>query len=147
MFPARAGTIGWRERVSLPRFCPTPITAKVDTGAKTSSLHAEGLTLVERGGETLARFELLPDAAPSGTLVTAPVIDVRTVRSSNGLAEDRPVIRTEVELGPQRFEIDLTLTDRAEMEHRMLLGRRALEDRFWVDVGRAFLLGGGPCTT
>ncbi len=142
MISERASTIGWREWVTLPRFCPNPIKAKVDTGAKTSSIHANDLTLIRSGEETLAQFELLPslDSAEGRTIVTAPVVDFRTIRSSNGLTERRPVVRTELELGDERFEIDLTLTSRTSMGHRMLLGRRVLKDRYWVDAGRSFLL-------
>ncbi|MGB5760081.1 MAG: RimK/LysX family protein [Acidimicrobiales bacterium] len=137
-------TIGWREWVTLPRFSPSKIKAKVDTGAKTSSLHAEDLTIFEADGQTLARFRLYPDTESTDGVadVEAPVVEFRTIRSSNGQAESRPVVRTEVELGQQRFEIDLTLTSRTSMGHRMLLGRRALKDRFWVDSGRSFLLTG-----
>lgn len=134
--------IGWREWVTLPRLCPVQIKAKVDTGAKTSSLHAHDLTLVADGGSMSAHFELHPDAGSTdgATLVVAPVVDFRTIRSSNGQTESRPVIRTECELGAERFEIDLTLTSRSSMGHRLLLGRRVLEDRFWVDPGRSFLM-------
>ncbi len=142
MISERASMIGWREWVTLPRFCSSQIKAKVDTGAKTSSLHARDLTFVERSGETLARFKLSPtvQSTDGSAVVTAPVIDFRTVRSSNGQAERRPVVRTELRLGDERFEIDLTLTSRSSMGHRMLLGRRVLEGRFWVDPGRSFLL-------
>lgn len=135
-------TIGWREWVSLPRFSSSQIKAKVDTGAKTSSLHAQDLTLIEDGGDMLAQFELYPtiDSDDGMTVVTAPVVDFRTIRSSSGHTEDRPVVRTELALGADRFEIDLTLTSRTSMGHRMLLGRRALQDRYWVDSGRSFLL-------
>ena len=133
--------IGWRERVTLPFLSDRPITAKVDTGARTSSLHAPDLTIVEHDGGPVVRFEFHPDpdhqAAP--TPVSAPVVDFRMVRSSNGAAETRPVIRTEVEIGRDRFEIDVTLTCRKRMGFRMLLGRRVLEDRYWVDPGREFL--------
>ncbi len=133
--------IGWRERVVLPSLSDRPITAKVDTGAKTSSLHAPDLTIVERDDGPMVSFEFHPDPDhPVGpTSVSAPVIDFRTVRSSNGVAETRPVIRTEVEIGRDRFEIDVTLTCRERMGFRMLLGRRVLEDRYWVDPGREFL--------
>ncbi len=142
MISERASMIGWREWVTLPRFCSSHIKAKVDTGAKTSSLHADGLTLFEEDGQTMVRFELQPVAhsTEGATVITTPVIDFRTVRSSNGQSESRPVIRTELELGADRFEIDLTLTSRSSMGHRMLLGRRVLEDRYWVDPGRSFLL-------
>lgn len=142
MISERASAIGWREWVTLPRFSPSPIKAKVDTGARTSSLHAGGLTIVQSEGVTLARFELYPVARSTDgmTVVTAPVVDFRTVRSSNGQTEERPVVRTELALGGERFEIDLTLTSRESMGHRMLLGRRVLKDRYLVDVGRSYLL-------
>ena len=90
----------------------------------------------------MAHFDFHPDPDHpiEPTPVAAPIIDFRTVRSSNGLAETRPVICTEVEIGDARFEIELTLTCRRHMGFRMLLGRRVLEDRYWVDPGRAFLL-------
>lgn len=144
MTSERASMIGWREWVTLPHFSPTRIKAKVDTGAKTSSLHAEDLTLIHRKDETLAQFGVCPieDSDDGMTVVTAPVVDFRTIRSSNGHAEQRPVIRTELEIAQERFAIDLTLTSRSTMGHRMLLGRRVLEDRFWVDPARSFLLTG-----
>ncbi len=144
MISERASTIGWREWVSLPRLCETQIKAKVDTGANTSSLHAHDLTLIESDAVTMAQFELHPhaDSEAEATTVTATVVDFRTVRSSNGEAQRRPVIRTELLLGEHRLAIDLTLTSRASMGHRMLLGRRMLEDRFVVDPGRSFLIAG-----
>lgn len=133
--------IGWRERVTLPSLSERSITAKVDTGAKTSSLHAPDLTIVASTAGPVARFDFHPDPdhPASPVPVVAPVIDFRMVRSSNGVAETRPVIRTEVEIGDDRFEIDVTLTCRRRMGFRMLLGRRVLEDRYWVDPGREFL--------
>lgn len=133
--------IGWRERVTLPSLSERSITAKVDTGAKTSSLHAPDLTVVDGRVGPVVRFAFHPD--PDHTAVPvpvqAPVVEFRTVRSSNGVAEIRPVIRTEVEIGADRFEIDVTLTCRKRMGFRMLIGRRVLEDRYWVDPGREFL--------
>ncbi|MGI9596407.1 MAG: ATP-dependent zinc protease family protein [Acidimicrobiales bacterium] len=142
MISERAGMIGWREWVTLPAFCSSQIKAKVDTGAKTSSLHAHDLTVIEQSGGPVARFELHPDAgsADGATRVEAPIVDFRMIRSSNGGTERRPVIRTQCMLAGERFDIDLTLTSRSSMGHRMLLGRRVLEDRFWVDPGRSFLL-------
>ena len=142
MISERAAMIGWREWVTLPRLCESQIKAKVDTGAKTSSLHAHDLLLISVGERTVAQFQLHPDADTDrgSTMVVAPVVDFRTIRSSNGEAQRRPVIRTEMLLGEHRLEIDLTLTCRAAMGHRMLLGRRMLEDRFVVDPGRSFLI-------
>jgi hypothetical protein len=142
MISERDATIGWREWVTLPRLCESQIKAKVDTGAKTSSLHAQDLLLIQDGDQTVAQFELHPqvDSEQGSTMVVAPVVDFRTVRSSNGVTQRRPVIRTEMRLGEHHLEIDLTLTCRAAMDHRMLLGRRMLEDRFVVDPGRSFLI-------
>lgn len=138
----RAGTIGWREWVTLPRFCPAPIKAKVDTGANTSSLHAEELVVIEHGEDVLVQFELHPDRHSNDnmTVVTAPVIDFRSIRSSNGQVETRPVVRTEIGIGGRSFDVDLTLTSRASMGHRMLLGRRFLEHRYHVDPSSSFVL-------
>ena len=134
--------IGWREWVSLPDFCDSPIKAKVDTGAKTSSLHAPGLLLIEDDDRTLAQFEIHPDHGSTAgkALVVAPVVDFKTIRSSSGHTERRPVVMTKAEIGDRIMEIELTLTSREAMGFRMLLGRRVLEDRFWVDPSRSFLL-------
>ncbi len=139
--PSRTDMIGWRERVTLPSLSKRSIVAKVDTGAKTSSLHAPDLTIVAGTAGPLARFDFHPDPDhPAHPVpVQAPVIDFRTIRSSNGVAETRPVSRTELAIGADRFEIDVTLTCRERMGFRMLIGRRVLEDRFWVDAGREFL--------
>lgn len=141
----RASTIGWREWVTLPDFCPAQIKAKVDTGAKTSSLHAEELTVIESDDQVLVQFEFYPDLDDRETMevITAPVVDFRTIKSSNGQTQTRPVIRTEMEIASQSFEVDLTLTSRSAMGHRMLLGRRFLENRYHVDPGKSFVLTGG----
>ncbi|MEL7157654.1 MAG: RimK/LysX family protein [Actinomycetota bacterium] len=139
--------VGWREWILLPELCPTPLKAKVDTGAHTSSLHAFGLQLCERpDGVTVASFEIHPaqrSASPSFT-VESPVVAFKDVRSSSGHRERRPVIETAVELGPHRFTIALTLTARDAMGFRMLLGRAALRRRFLVDPGRSYRQGVVP---
>ena len=142
MTSERACTIGWREWVTLPQLSPVQIKAKVDTGAKTSSLHAHGLTVVEGDEGPIAQFELHPEAGTDrgATTVSLPIVDYRSIKSSNGGVQRRPVVRTELELGTFRFEIDLTLSSRESMGHRMLLGRRMLQDRFLVDAGRSFLV-------
>ncbi len=137
-------TIGWREWVTLDEFCDTPMKAKIDTGARTSSLHAFDLQLREtEGGTTIARFEVHPlqRSSKNARLVEAEVIEFRQVRSSSGHVEDRPTIRTSIHIGANRFEVDLTLTSRDEMGFRMLLGRAALRRRFLVDPGRSYLQG------
>lgn len=134
--------IGWREWVTIPSLASTPIKAKIDTGARTSALHAFDLRLAERDGQTVAAFAVHPIQHTSDHEQWAehPVLEFRDVRSSNGTIETRPVIRVEVVLGDQAFEVDLTLTSRDEMGFRMLLGRSAVRRRFLVDPGRSFLL-------
>ena len=134
--------IGWREWIHLPDFCLSPIQAKVDTGARTSSLHAADLTLIESRGVTMAQFEIHPDRRSTAgkAMVTVPVQEFRSIRSSNGRVEQRPVVRTMAEIGNRTMEIELTLSSRKAMGYRMLLGRRVLEDGFWVDPSRSFLL-------
>ena len=139
-------TVGWREWVALPDLCPTPMKAKVDTGARTSSLHAFDLTVVGEGDSAEVEFEIHPHqrSARDGVAVRCPVAGFRRVRSSTGHAELRPVIRTPLLLGTHRYEVDITLTSRDSMGFRMLLGRSALRRRFVVDAGRSFLQGDAP---
>ncbi len=140
--------IGWREWVHLEVLGSTLVKAKIDTGAATSCLHAQNLAIENEGGLTVARFEF-PSATESrnhGVAIEAktivlPVLDFRRVKSSNGVAEVRPLVRSAVAIGPYRFDMDLTLTVREEMGYRMLVGRRAVKNRFVVDVGRSFLTG------
>lgn len=132
--------IGWREWVGLPDLGVETVKAKVDTGARTSSLHAFRARLFERDGEEWVRFEIHPHqrSAREARQVERPVVDHRTVRSSNGQVQQRPVIRTVVELHGRRWPIDVTLTNRDEMGFRMLLGRAAIRRRFLVDPARSF---------
>jgi hypothetical protein len=117
------------------------VKAKIDTGARTSTLHAFELELSERNGEPWAEFEIHPiqrsRAQPSA--VSCPVRGFKRVRSSTGHSQDRPVIRTIIQIGEHRFDIDVTLTSRDNMGFRMLLGRGAIRRRFWVEPDRSFL--------
>ncbi len=139
-------TIGWREWVALPSFGIDAIKAKVDTGARSSALHAHGLRIEQRNGVDVATFAIHPrqrSASPSHS-VEAPVAGWRHVTSSGGHRELRPVIVTTVELMAIEWPIELTLTRRDAMGFRMLLGRRAVRRRFLVDPGRSFLAGRPP---
>ena len=137
--------IGWREWISLPALGIDAIKAKVDTGARTSSLHAFNLHLQERDGRQVACFVVHPAQRSTRNSVTveAEVVDHRIVRNpgGGGREELRPVIATEVEIGGRRWPIEITLTSRDEMGFRMLLGRQALRRRFVVDAGRSFING------
>ncbi len=148
---ASAGTrskpvIGWREWVTLTDFGDAAVKAKIDTGARTSALHAFRLKLVERDGVQIATFQLQPQQrSRKGALsVECPVDSFKEVRSSNGRVESRPVITTEVVLGQRSWPIEVTLTSRDAMGFRMLLGRAAVRRRFLVDPGRSYLLGTPP---
>ncbi len=133
--------IGWREWVALPELTPEPIKAKIDTGAVTSSLHALDMELVTGETGTVARFGLQPHQGTHASVVDVevPIVGFKKVRSSNGRAELRPLIRTPIALGDTTFEVDITLASRDAMGFRMLLGRRALKRRFWIDPSRSFL--------
>ena len=135
--------IGWREWVALPDFNVEAIKAKIDTGARSSALHAFNLKRFRRRGKRMVRFQIHPIQRTSrGALeVEAEVIEDRQVRSSNGKVERRPVIRTSVRMHNRDWEIELTLTSRDEMGFRMLLGRHALRGQFIVDPGRSFRTG------
>ncbi len=129
--------IGWREWVGLPTLGVDAVKAKIDTGARSSSIHALDVR-VTRGR---VRFRVAPPqaGAPPGPLVEFPLHDTRSIRSSSGSKELRHVIRVEVELCGQRWPIELNLAERARMRFRMLLGREAIRGRFLVDPGCSFV--------
>ncbi len=125
----------------LPEMSDTPIKAKIDTGARTSSLHAFKLKVADTPDGPVATFELHPvQRSKAGAVrVEARVLEFRRVRSSNGKVERRPVITTSLQVGAVAFPIEVTLASRDEMGFRMLLGRSATRHRFVVDPGRSFL--------
>ena len=131
--------VGWREWVRLPGLTDHPVKVKVDTGARTSSLHA--FDLVVEGDEV--SFEVHPHQGrdDDASRVRLPLVETRHVRPSTGDAEERPVVLVEVELGGERFPIEVTLTDRDAMGFRMLLGRTALAGRYVVDPAASYRRG------
>jgi len=134
--------IGWREWVGLPGLHIKRIKAKVDTGARTSSLHAYDIEIIRRGAKEFVRFKVHPVQRQSHTSVRCevPLHDERWVKSSNGKRELRPVIRTNLHFNRRLWLIDITLTSRDLMGFRMLLGREAIRGRFTVDPGRSFVI-------
>ena len=136
--------IGWREWVHLPELMGDWVKAKVDTGARTSAVHAWDVERIERQGETWLRFCLHPRQHDDSHVVQAEarLLDEREVRSSNGELELRPVVETTIALGGERHRIELTLTNRDQMGFRMLLGRTGMARHVLVDPGRSYLLGG-----
>jgi hypothetical protein len=137
--------IGWREWVGLPDLGVKAIKAKVDTGARSSSLHAFDLQEFTRDGVDWVRFQIHPVQRKSLNAVSseAAVIAFRSVRSSSGKATVRPVIVTNVLLLGVAWPIELTLANRDEMGFRMLLGREAIRQRYLVDAGKSYY-GGRP---
>ncbi|HSJ26814.1 MAG TPA: RimK/LysX family protein [Acidimicrobiia bacterium] len=141
--------IGWREWVALPDLGGAVVRAKIDTGARTASLHAFGLELFERDGEEYARFAIHPDHRSPGpaVIVETPVLGHRMVRNPGGRSEERPIIRTKLVIGSHRFVVEMNLTRRDTMGMPMLLGRQTVRRRFLVDPGRSFLVGPAPDAT
>jgi hypothetical protein len=121
----------------------TYIKAKVDTGARTSSLHAFDIEEFRRGGADWIRFTVHPEqrSHKNTVMAEAPISEWRNVKPSSGHVELRPVILTTIELLGTQYEVELTLTRRDAMGFRMLLGREATRHRFVVDPGRSFLNG------
>ncbi len=135
--------LGQNEWLSLPGLGIGLIDAKLDTGARSSVLHAEQVIPFEKRGKPWVRFICRPwigEDSP-GVPCEAKVTDQREVRSSNGEVEVRWFIRQKVAHGAVSWKVEMSLTNRHRMRHRMLLGRSALAGRFLVDPGRAYLLG------
>lgn len=134
--------LGWREWVSLPELGINRIKAKVDTGARTSCLHAFDVRMDETQGRKLVRFRMHPKQHDNDHAVecVAPLVDEREVRDSGGHSEMRYVIETEIKIGPDTHCVEFTLTNRDSMGFRMLIGRTAMKDRYLVDPGKSFLV-------
>ncbi|MEZ6123697.1 MAG: ATP-dependent zinc protease [Planctomycetaceae bacterium] len=145
MAKAESAVTGWREWVRLPDLGIDGVKAKIDTGARSSSLHAFDIRTFERDDRQFVRFRVHPIQRNSSKTVTceAEVLEVRKVRSSNGHVQKRLVIVTTVEALGQSWPIELTLANRDAMGFRMLLGREAIRGRFVVDAGRSYY-GGVP---
>ncbi len=133
--------IGLREWVALPELGVVGLRAKIDTGASTSALHATDISEFERNGQRWVRFY-----AHLGTLVQrrhrceAPLLARKTIKSSNGQAQTRYVIRTTLALGQRAWPVEFTLTCRQTMRYRLLLGSKALIDGHWlVDPAQTYL--------
>jgi len=135
--------IGWREWVGLPDFDIKHIKVKVDTGARSSSLHVFDLHEYEKKGDTWVSFKVHPVQrnTVSTVDVDAKVLEYRRVRSSSGKSSIRPVVITSIELLGESWPVELTLASRDKMGFRMLLGREAFRSRFLVDAGRSYYNG------
>ncbi len=132
-------TLGWRERLALPQLGIGMLKAKLDTGARSSSLHVDTLESFQRDGVTWLRFSLhLRRREPMAVRCEVPALDRRAVTDTGGRRTERWFIRSEVQLAGARFDVDINLTDRRHMLFPMLLGRSALRGRFIVDSARSY---------
>jgi hypothetical protein len=135
--------IGRNESVAFPEWNLRRLRAKIDTGAFSSALDTDGYEIVDSPEGSIARIRLVLSRlhAERVRLVEAPVLRFTRVTSSSGVCEQRPVVAALIRLGPIEKRIRLTLTNRATLRHRMLLGREALKGTFLVDVSQRYLWG------
>lgn len=133
--------IGWREWVSFPDLNIAYVKAKIDTGARSSALHAFEIERFQHHGKPMVQFKVHPHQKDDLTTLTATaeLLEERQIRDSGGHTEVRPVIQTMIALGPYQWPIELTLTNRSSMGFRMLLGRQAVRQRFMIDAGQSYL--------
>ena len=134
--------LGWREWLALPDLGITRIKAKVDSGARSSALHASTIEVLDDGR---VRFALRPlQTSEREQWCEAEMIDRRWVTDSGGHRELRPFIRTALELGGQRWDVEVSLSARHTLRFRMLLGRTALAGRFTIDPEASYVQGRRP---
>lgn len=133
--------IGRLESIALPELGIDNLQVRVDTGAKTSSLHVDNIKKVIVDGLHCVTFDIHPDIHNVDTVVQchSPISDMRIVKSSNGTSEERYVIETSIILGKEKWPIEISLTDRSDMSNLMLFGREAIGSRFLVDPSKVFL--------
>ncbi len=141
--PTSKKVIGSEEWCSFPELGVPAIKARVDSGAKTSSIHAFNIQPFRRGKQSWVSFEIHPIQNNRRTVIRCerPIVDKRVVKSSSGLSETRYVVCATIKLGDDLWDIELTLANRDSMGFRMLLGREAMQDRLIVDPSEKCILG------
>jgi hypothetical protein len=134
--------IGRLESIALPELAIEHLPVRVDTGAKTSSIHVDNIEKIMKNGKPYVKFDIHPNAHNVDSIIacSAPISDIRNVKSSNGTVEQRYVIKTKMKLGSDTWPIEITLTDRSDMSYLMLLGREAIGKRFLVDPSKVFII-------
>ncbi len=139
--------VGWNEWIGLPDLGLSAVHAKIDTGARTSALHAYDIAAEEdASGRLMVRFSTHPDGDENAEPVQCvqPVKDRREVKNSGGLVQMRYVIETRMHIGAREWRVQLTLTNRKRMKFPMLIGRQALNNRALVNPVAACVQGGQP---
>ncbi len=134
--------IGWRETVGLPMLGIDALDAKIDTGARTSALHATDLEVFERDGLPWIEYHVPLPGVPRSKRSANRIIDDRPIKNTSGMAEHRYIIETSLVLGRRRWRIEVSLADRENMEFDLILGRTALRRRkLLINPGSSFLAG------
>lgn len=138
-------TIGWREMISLPDLSLTEFHAKIDTGARTSALHASNITKFEQNGEAWVSFIPDHDVLAETEVRTARILHERQITNTSGVPEGRFIIATHLRIGERKTQVELSLTDRSDMKFPVIIGRTALRTlRLTVDPGRSWLVSPKP---
>ena len=135
--------LGWREWIALPEFGIDQIKAKIDTGARSSALHAVTIEPYTKGDDPWVMFTVAPMQKQNDALIEchAPVKDRRLISDSGGHKQQRYVIETQLLFGGQLIRAEITLTNRSSMRFRMLLGRTALSKHFIINPNASYLQG------
>jgi len=135
--------LGWREWVTLPELNLQHIKAKIDTGARSSALHAFALEPYRKGGQRWVMFAIHPEQKETDTIIEchAPIKDRRLVSDSGGHKQRRYVIESQLIIGQSLISAEITLTNRDNMQFRMLLGRTAMNGNFIIDPSASYLQG------
>ncbi len=135
--------VGWREWAALPELGVPAIKVKIDTGARTSALHAFDINRITENGQELVEFSVQPVQRNTNLVIRAkaPLVDIRQVSDSGGHTENRLVVSTPITIGNVSKQIDITLTERHNMLFRMLVGRTTLAEDFLVNPAASFLSG------
>jgi hypothetical protein len=136
----REKIIGWRETVSLPDLGIPAIKAKIDSGARTSALHALKQKVFERDGMEWVSFRVPLPGTPHESRCEAPLADRRKIKNTSGVPEERLIIKTTLKLGNKEWLIEVSLADREKMEFDLILGRTAIRRRgYLIDPRRSYL--------
>jgi len=134
--------VGWREHIALPEFEVPSLRTKIDTGARTSALHATDQQAFEKNGAQWVSFHISAPGEPRKKRCAAPVLERRDIKNTGGKPEERFIIETIVILGKYHWHIEVSLADREQMEFDMILGRTAIRARhLLVNPGKSFVLG------
>lgn len=137
--------IGWREFVDLPDLGIRHFRAKIDTGARTSAIHASQQKLLRRDGADWVEFHVPVPGTPRTTRCRARLVESRAIKNTSGIPEDRYVIETTLVMGGRRWPIEISLADRENMGFDLILGRTAIRRRrILVNPGKSYLLSASP---